>query len=231
MERENRGKHLNVKDWRACTVQGGGAGPFGPGPLLRQMYRHSGMRGGESETEMKSPGTTVYYQDSSRGSTQASEPAGGRDRGGRKERRMTEVGNWWGWQGRRQQKQLLGVRRLEGLRGTRGRQKKQDGRHNVGKSKCFLIYSSTFPQLRVSQISLILTLYVWCQICTAVIGNPLIKSLWYFSHVYLIIAHSDPSDVARTVPCRTVHSCRVAATLLIHSRRNYLESYAVPFQD
>ncbi|KAG8007647.1 hypothetical protein GBF38_013285, partial [Nibea albiflora] len=40
------------------------------------MYRRSGMRGGESETAMKSPGTTVYYQDSSRGSAQASEPAG-----------------------------------------------------------------------------------------------------------------------------------------------------------
>lgn len=48
---------------------------------------------GESETAMKSPGTTVYYQDFSSGSTKASEPAGGRDRGGRKTRMMTEVGS------------------------------------------------------------------------------------------------------------------------------------------
>lgn len=51
------------------------------------------MRGGESETAMKSAGTTGYYQDSSRGSAQASEPAGGRDRTGRKEWRMAEVGS------------------------------------------------------------------------------------------------------------------------------------------
>lgn len=50
------------------------------------------MRGGESETAMKSSGTTVYYQDSSRGSAQASEPAGGRDIRRREERKMTEVG-------------------------------------------------------------------------------------------------------------------------------------------
>lgn len=45
-------------------------------------------------------------------------------------------------------------------------------------------------------------------------GNPLIESLWYFSHVYLIIAHSDASDVAKAVPCLTVRCCCVAATLL-----------------
>ncbi len=31
-------------------------------------------------------------------------------------------------------------------------------------------------------------------------GNPLIESLWYFSHVYLIIAHSDVSDVVESSP-------------------------------
>lgn len=55
------------------------------------------MRGGdESETAMKSAGTTLYYRDSSRGSAQASEPAGGEGWGGtgdEGERKMTEVGN------------------------------------------------------------------------------------------------------------------------------------------
>lgn len=53
-----------------------------------------GTMGGESETAARSPGTTVYYQDSSRGSAQASEAAGGGDRGGRKgEDDEREVGN------------------------------------------------------------------------------------------------------------------------------------------
>lgn len=54
------------------------------------MYRRSGMTGGESETAMKSSGTTVYYRGSSRGSAQASEPAGGWDGGEGKKKKKEE---------------------------------------------------------------------------------------------------------------------------------------------
>lgn len=48
-----------------------------------------------------------------------------------------------------------------GAEGREGkRQKRRDGRQNVGKSKCFLICSSMFPQLQVSHISPILALCV-----------------------------------------------------------------------
>lgn len=48
--------------------------------LKRQMKQRLGMRGVEAETALKSSGTTVYYQDSSWDSAQASEPVGGRCR-------------------------------------------------------------------------------------------------------------------------------------------------------
>lgn len=48
------------------------------------------MTGGESETAMKSSGTTVYYRGSSRGSAQASEPAGGWDGGEGKKKKKEE---------------------------------------------------------------------------------------------------------------------------------------------
>lgn len=174
------------------------------------MYRRSGMRGGESETAMKSAGTTVYYQDSSRGSAQASEPAGGRDRGGRKERRMTEVGNWWGWQGRRQRKQLSGVRRqeMEGLRGVRGRDRADGTSDRMRWNLSVSLFAP--PRSHSSKCHRFLpSWFCVCDArpCRAVMGNPLIESLWYFSHVYLIIARSDASDEAKADPCLTVRSC------------------------
>lgn len=46
-------------------------------------------------------------------------------------------------------------------------------------------------------------------------GNPLIESLWYFSHVYSIIAHSDVSDGVKAA--FAVCSCLMAAPLVILS--------------
>lgn len=100
-EREEREREWRGKKWTLkADVY---AGPFGLGLLCRQMYQLSGMRVWERETSM-STGTTGYYRDPSRGSAQASEPAGGRDRAGWKERRMTAMESWWGWRGWRQQK-------------------------------------------------------------------------------------------------------------------------------
>lgn len=72
------------------------------------MYRRSGMTGGESETAMKSSGTTVYYRGSSRGSAQASEPAGGWDGGEGKKKKKKEEDDRGG--------ELMGVAGVTGMK-------------------------------------------------------------------------------------------------------------------
>lgn len=195
------------------------------------MYRRLGMRGGESETAMKSAGTTGYYQDSSRGSARASEPAGGRDRAGRKEWRMTEVGSWWGWQGRRQRKLLFGVID-ERWRGVRGRDwRRRAGRQNVGKIQAFphlLLNVPTAPS--VTDLSHPSSMRSMPNLHSSNVESLDWVPVVFFTYLfhYCLFWWFRRSQA---VPCLTPHSCRVAATLLIHSRRNYLERFAVSLQD
>lgn len=100
----------------------------------------------EGETAMKSAGTTGYYQDSSRGSARASEPAG-REGRRREEREEHDRGG-----------EPTGLTRPETTKTVPRREKTRNGggcegqRQNVGKCKHFIISSAVFPQLQVSQI-------------------------------------------------------------------------------
>lgn len=180
------------------------------------MYRRSGMRARQLWRAQAPQVITRTLQGAQPG---RQNQRGGRGGAGRKERSTTEVGSWRGWQGRRQRKLLLGVKRQE-MEGCEGQ------RQNVGKCKHFIISSAMFPQLQVSQICPIPRLTPALHSSN---GEPLDWVPLPFFTCFFHYCSSWRVKCSREV--HTLHSCCVAAAQLIHCRRNYLESLVVSWQD